>query len=227
MSFNFGKFKITINKDGLPFILIFMAFGLFSLASSGLNSLTLISIFVILFLFMFFRDPERFPPKKENVIVSPSDGIVSEISLLKPSQDLFNGEEFYKISILLLPISVKVQRSPISGNVRNILKQSLDSSLENTSGDDYEGNVVVFENKENTVIISQSTGILSRKIISYIKEKDSVVLGQKISAFALAVRYGLINLMPKIEVYIPKKNNITVQQGQTLIAGETIIAEKS
>ena len=213
------NFLPPINSAGYPFIILFalVAF-ILSLISDFLGW---IGFILTLWCAYFFRDPERVIPEKTNILVSPADGKVVFSGLSKSPENLSDNKQLdlNKVSIFMNVFDVHVNRIPISGKIAwlkyvpgTFLNASLDKSSENN-----ERMITKIEvSKGVFVYVVQIAGLIARRIKCELTENDSVTMGQ---------RYGLIRFGSRVDVYFPKNFNILVNEGQTSISGETIIAD--
>ncbi|NPA55871.1 MAG: phosphatidylserine decarboxylase family protein [Epsilonproteobacteria bacterium] len=173
--------------------------------------------YFVLFGFMvyFFINPERIPDEKgDDVIISPADGEIIEITQTK--EVFFTNTEMVKISIRLSLLDNHIQRSPIEG----ILKQTqyLHGEFLALSSDKAselnEQNRTLFENNKLTVITNQIAGFLTRRIVTWQTEGE----------IDLAQRYGMIMFGSQVDVYIPTEAKLKVIVGEKVKAGESLIA---
>jgi len=207
-------------KEGLGFIILAIIFllGLFLLFILFGNIVSLVGAMIFftmaLFLFFFFRDPERTVPGGENLILSSADGKVISIKPLDHSE--FTGENGTQVSVFMSVFDVHVNRAPISGQVKyfkynpgKFLPAFKDkASLEN------EQTEVGIENDHGRVVLKQIAGIIARRIVCKIKPGDSVKAGE---------RFGMIKFGSRIDLFLPANVEIKVKLNQRVRAGETII----
>ncbi len=166
------------------------------------------------FMIYFFLNPERIPEEKgDDVIISPSDGEIIEITECK--EPFFTEKNMIKISIRLGLIDNHIQRSPIEGNLKAqkyLHGEFLALSSEKAS-ELNEQNRTLFENEKISVVTNQIAGFITRRIVNFTNE-GKIELGQ---------RYGMIMFGSQVDIYIPKETTIKVIVGQKLKAGETLI----
>jgi phosphatidylserine decarboxylase len=179
--------------------------------------------------FAFFRDPERVVPQGDDLIVSPADGLVSLISQVPPPLELqgpdgqgspgLGTEPVTRISIFMSVFDVHINRAPVSGTVRRVIYipgKFMNADLDKAS-DDNERQHVLFERADGQPIAcTQIAGLVARRIVPFIKPGDIVAAGQRI---------GLIRFGSRVDVYLPQGTDAKVLLGQTVIAGETVLAE--
>ncbi|MBD5398265.1 phosphatidylserine decarboxylase [bacterium] len=207
-----------ISNEGAVIVAIFFAISVLLLLIS--NALGLLAIGVSLFAFYFFRDPERYTPKGEGLIVAPADGIVLPIKESPLPEELKMGSEKYvKISIFMSLFNVHVNRNPVSGKVLKTLYiagKFFNADLDKASKDNERNLILVETDNGDKVCYVQIAGLIARRIVSRIEKDDEVVMGE---------RFGLIKFGSRLDVYIPKsKYDIEVMAGQRMVSGETILA---
>ena len=164
---------------------------------------------IALFMLYFFRDPYRVVPNEPGIIVSAADGRVTRID------DNENGK---LVSVFLSPLDVHINRSPISGTIKNITyiegrkmpATSDKASLVN------ERNSLLIEGEDVTVTCTQIAGILARRIVCWPKAGDNLERGQ---------RFGLIKFGSRTDILMPPDVEIAVKIGDRVKGGETIIGK--
>ena len=208
----------SIHKSGYPFIfLFFLATILLSFFSDLLGWM---GILFSLWCVYFFRDPERVTPQNENILVSPADGRVLSISDEKSPENLSvdKNEEMKKISIFMNVFNVHVNRLPVSGKVvwlKYVPGAFFNASLDKSSKDN-ERMISKIEIKKNKFIyVVQIAGLIARRIKCDLEGNQNVIIGE---------RFGIIRFGSRLDVYLPKDFSVDVLEGQTTIAGETIIS---
>jgi len=169
------------------------------------------------FIFYFFRDPIRTIPN-EDVIVSPADGIVTYVGKSGPPISLEGDDNFIKISIFLNIFNVHVNRIPTTGTIKNINYihgKFINATLEKSS-DDNERNIITLEKKNDDIIfITQIAGLIARRIVCEVKEKQEVYKGH---------RFGIIKFGSRVDIYMPSHYKPLITIGQVVVGGETIIS---
>ena len=179
--------------------------------------------------FAFFRDPERVVPQGDDLIVAPADGLVSLICQVPPPIELqgsdgsggpgLGTDPVTRISIFMSVFDVHINRAPVSGTVRRVIYipgKFMNADLDKAS-DENERQHVLFERSDGLAIgITQIAGLVARRIVPFVKPGDIVAAGQRI---------GLIRFGSRVDVYLPQGTDAAVLLGQTVIAGETVLAE--
>ena len=167
---------------------------------------------------LFFRDPERIPPSKKHVVVSPADGIILKIADVEPPVELELSGKRKKISIFMSVLNVHVNRTPVAGIVEKILyipgrffNVTLDKANE------YNERQATFVKNDDgmELVFVQIAGLIARRIRCDIKEGDKLEKGQRI---------GIIRFGSRVDVYLPLGVSVLVEEGQITVAGETILA---
>ena len=206
------------HPTGRPFVLgglIVVMIGL--LLGAWLSWLGL--LFTVLCLF-FFRDPERVPPGRAGALVAPADGRVVSVTPAVPPAELGLGTvPRWRVSIFLSLINVHVNRAPADGIITRIAYRHgsfLNASLDKAS-DANERNAVALRLADGREIaFVQIAGLIARRIVCDLREGDTVHAGQ---------RFGIIRFGSRADLYLPEAVRPLVAVGQTMIGGETVIAE--
>jgi phosphatidylserine decarboxylase len=167
----------------------------------------------------FFRDPVRFTPLDEMLVISPADGIVSSVGYFAPPPELGLGvEPMQRISIFMSVFDCHVNRAPVAGRVTKIaykpglfLNADLDKASENN-----ERNGLVIETATGRFGVVQIAGFIARRIVCFIRQGEAVGAGD---------RLGLIRFGSRVDVYMPNPVRPLVTIGSRAIAGETVLAE--
>ncbi len=201
-----------VHREGLPFI------GAFALASLILfwlwSPLGWLGTVATLWCAYFFRDPQR-----EGIVVSPADGRISRIANAVPPADLGLGERpLPRVSIFMSVFDCHVNRSPVVGRIERIvyhkgafISADLDKASENN-----ERNGLVIATTKGRIGVVQIAGLIARRIICFVREGATVGAGERI---------GMIRFGSRVDVYLPDGAKPLVAEGQTAIAGETVIAD--
>lgn len=206
----------TINREGYPFIAIFIAvtvvLGFFS------TSLFWIGVGLTLWCVLFFRDPQRVTPLKEGLVVAPADGRISFIGQAIPPQELGLGSsDLLRVSIFMNVFNCHVNRAPVSGRITHIAYKPgrfLNADLDKAS-EDNERNGLVIEASGQSFGVVQIAGLIARRIVCWSQEGDEIDVGQ---------RFGMIRFGSRVDLYLPASYAPIIAVGQTTIAGETVLA---
>jgi phosphatidylserine decarboxylase len=172
----------------------------------------------------FFRDPIRTTPRGEKLIVAPADGLVTMIAKVPPPSEL-RGEgglaegEYTRVSIFMSVFDVHINRSPIAGRIKRIAYvpgKFLNADLDKASEDNERQHFLVEGVDGLQIGFTQIAGLVARRILSFVREGDSVTAGERV---------GLIRFGSRVDVYLPAGTGPRVLLGQRSIAGETILGE--
>jgi len=169
-------------------------------------------LLLAVFFVQFFRDPERQIPAQPGAIVSPGDGKVSDVSVVNA-----DGVSRSRISIFLSVFNVHVNRSPITGVIRDVRYQrgKFVNAMAANSAEENEQNVVTVEGEGRTVIFKQIAGLIARRIIFNFKVGDHVARGQRV---------GLIKFGSRVDVLFDRDAAIQVKLGDRVKGGATVLA---
>jgi phosphatidylserine decarboxylase len=207
-----------VHREGLPFI------GIFALVSLVLfwlwSPLGWIGTVATVWCVYFFRDPERVTPIREGIVVSPADGRISRITNSVPPPELQLGERAVpRVSIFMSVFDCHVNRSPITGRIERIVYHHgafLSADLDKASENNERNSLVISVNNNTRIGVVQIAGLVARRIVCFVREGTSVGAGECI---------GMIRFGSRLDVYLPEGVRPLVAEGQTAIAGETIIAD--
>jgi phosphatidylserine decarboxylase len=204
---------MKIDRAGLPFI----AAALVPAAAFALNRRSgWASSFTLLggFFAYFFRDPDRQIPQGEGLVVSPADG---RVMIAGPSDGRWApAGEWKQITIFLSPMDVHINRTPVEGRIRRIeYRPGKFLPAYDEGSNDNELNEIWLDHDGQTVVVRQVVGILARRIVCRVQEGDVLDRGQRI---------GLMKFGSRMDVFLPSSAELRVRVGQTVIAGETILA---
>ncbi len=216
---NIVSFIPPVHPAGWPFIGIFA----FVTLIIGYISSVLFWIGVVLTIWcvLFFRDPERFTPQGKGQIISPADGIVIKVedkADFPPQFESLSGQKAKKISIFMNVFNVHVNRTPIDGKVKDVNYvpgKFFNASLDKAS-EDNERSLTLLDTEYGDVAFVQIAGLVARRIINQLEVGDEVKAGD---------RMGIIRFGSRVDVYLPTTAQVNIKEGQTMIAGETIIAK--
>lgn len=211
------KLIVPIHKEGY----VFIAIG--AVATLVLGQLWApfgwIGTLVTLWICYFFRDPERVTPQREGLVISPADGRVSQVASALPPPELeLPAEPMTRISIFMNVFDCHVNRSPVAGRIARIAYTPglfLNAELDKAS-EDNERNALAIETASGMVGVVQIAGLVARRIVPFVKAGDHLAAGE---------RFGLIRFGSRVDVYLPVGVTPLVSEGQTAIAGETVLAD--
>ena len=207
----------AIHKEGLKILLGMLAF--FWVLGLLWDGVWFIGLPMLVFSYYFFRNPKRFPPKGEELILSPADGIVSNIKEMVPPKALGLGnEKLIRISIFMSVFSVHVNRAPVTGEVTHLeyVPGKFVSVADKDSEDNERQLIGMTASNGEKIGFIQIAGLIARRIYCPLK------IGDKLKAGSV---FGMIRFGSRLDVFLPKGVVPTVLLGQVAVAGETILAE--
>ena len=168
----------------------------------------------------FFREPRRVAPTRPGVVVASADGTVSQVVPAAPPAELGIGDEpMLRISVFLSIFDVHVQRLPATGEIRRIAYRPgkfLSADLDKASEDNERNAFVIAMTNGRRIAAVQIAGLVARRIVPFAREREAVAAGQRI---------GMIRFGSRVDVYLPEGTRPLAAEGQTAIAGETVIAD--
>jgi phosphatidylserine decarboxylase len=206
-----------IHPEGYPFI------GGFALVSLILfwvwTPLGWLGALVTAWCAYFFRDPVRVTPLREGIVVAPADGRVSLVASAVPPEELGLGSRALpRVSIFMSVFDCHVNRSPASGRIERMVYRKglfINADLDKAS-EDNERNAFLIATANHRIAVVQIAGLIARRIVPFVSEGQAMAAGDRI---------GMIRFGSRVDVYLPEGATPLVSEGQTAIAGETLIAD--
>lgn len=206
-----------VHREGLPFIGIFAAVAVLLLWVWA--PLGWLGVIATLWCAYFFRDPARVTPLREGIVVAPADGRVSRVVDAVAPNELELGERpLPRVSIFMSVFDCHVNRSPVVGKIERIAyhKGAFISADLDKASESNERNGFVIATTKGRIGVVQIAGLIARRILCFVREGATVGAGERI---------GMIRFGSRVDVYLPEGAKALVAEGQTAIAGETIIAD--
>ena len=215
----FNSIFPKIHKEGYKFLAISIIATFFVLLFSKFFGLILVVITV--WVYYFFRDPERYSINDNNYLVSPADGLVTAISeQTGPLELQLENTTFTKVSIFMNVFNCHVNRTPLSGEVIEInykpgkfLNASLDKASEENERNYYK---IKCASTGEDIIIVQIAGLIARRIVCEVEQGQKLKQGERV---------GMIRFGSRVDIYFKNKKTL-VQIGQNVVAGESLLASK-
>jgi len=168
----------------------------------------------------FFRDPDRVTPTRPSLVVSPADGVVQMIREVPPPPELEMGEAtMTRISIFMNVFNVHVNRIPVDGTISKLDYRPgafLNASLDKASEENEHQSIRMEAETGQDIAFVQIAGLVARRILCELEPGQAVKAGE---------RFGMIRFGSRVDVYVPRKTNPLVVEGQAAIAGETVLAD--
>ncbi len=206
-----------IHREGYPFIALFALVTLILFWIS--TPLGWIGVLATAWCVYFFRDPRRVTPVGEGLVISPADGLISQITTAVPPPELDMGDAPRpRVSIFMSVLDVHVNRSPVSGKIEKIAYKHgkfLNADLDKASEDNERNGFVIGTSKGKLGVV-QIAGLIARRIVCFVREGENVAAGERI---------GLIRFGSRVDVYLPQGTHTLVAEGQYSLGGETVLAD--
>ncbi|MGR3592033.1 MAG: phosphatidylserine decarboxylase [Limimaricola soesokkakensis] len=179
-----------------------------------------IGVGLTIWIYYFFRDPERTVPSRPDIMVSPADGVVSLLEPAVPPAELGLGNgEMMRISVFMSVFNCHVNRLPAAGRVVKVAYRPgkfLNASLDKASEHNERNGLAVRLADGRSYGVVQIAGLVARRILCWTKEEQDMARGE---------RFGLIRFGSRLDIYLPDDAAPLVRIGQTMVAGETVIAD--
>ena len=213
----FSKIFPKIHTEGYKFIVIAVFVTIIFLIIN--NFLGLIGILLTVWVYYFFRDPERVIIGDDSYLVSPADGEVIKVEEVDGPKELgLENKKFKKISIFMNVFDCHVNRTPCSGIVEDILYKPgkfLNASLDKASEDNERNYYKIKDKHGNDIVVVQIAGLVARRIVCETNKNQELSQGDRI---------GMIRFGSRADVYYENYEPL-VKVGQTAISGETLLAK--
>tara|TARA_B100000945_G_scaffold288096_1_gene260157 strand:- start:1949 stop:2599 length:651 start_codon:yes stop_codon:yes gene_type:complete len=213
----FDKIFPKIHQEGYKFLAISGVITLILWSIS--NFFGFIFILITIWVYYFFRDPERTIIKDDNYLVSPADGLITTIKEeMGPIEMGLEKKSFIKVSIFMNVFDCHVNRTPFSGKIEDIFYKPgkfLNASLDKASKENERNYFKIKNTKTNEeIIVVQIAGLIARRIVTQVQKNQDLKQGERI---------GMIRFGSRVDLYFNKRK-VMVKVGQNVIAGESLIA---
>jgi phosphatidylserine decarboxylase len=205
---------IGIAAEGVRFSLGLAILGI-TLIALGLKSVGAIVMIVAIPIALFFRDPDRFPPRTENVVISGADGKITDIAEVSFAGS--TGPLYHRVSVFMSPLNVHVNRAPVGGKVTLVEHTAGEfrAAFRDDASEHNERNLIAMIDASGRRFgMLQVAGYLARRIVCRLRAHDRIQSGQRI---------GLIMFGSRVDHFFPPEYRVTVSMGQRVRAGESII----
>ena len=198
-------------KEGIPFIALFLIPALICAALGWWIAATLLLI-PTAFMAYFFRDPKRECPVDDRIVVSPADGTVVMAVPVDPRAE--NSPT--QISIFLSPLDVHINRSPIAGEIIEVVYKpgAFHIASRDIASVENEQNVVTVRGENFTIVFRQIAGVVARRIVLWKKKGDRVAVGERV---------GLMKFSSRMDVILPASVDVLVHKGDRVIGGVSVL----
>lgn len=206
-----------MHPEGRRFVAIFATGAILLFLLSDI--LGWMGIGLTIWCYYFFRDPERVSPTRPGLILSPADGVVSLIEKAVPPKELGMADTpLTRVSVFMNVFNCHVNRTPVAGEVTAVAYRPgkfFNASLDKASADNERNSLCIRMEDGRELAVVQIAGLVARRIVCFVKPGSRLSTGE---------RFGLIRFGSRLDVYLPDGVPPLVSIGQTMIAGETIIA---
>ena len=208
-----------IHKEGYKFLAISIIATFVVLLFSKFVGFILIILTV--WVYYFFRDPERYPINDESYLVSPADGLITDVSERSGPEELrLENTTYTRVSIFMNVFNCHVNRIPTNGKIEEIYYKPgkfLNASLDKASEENERNFYKIKSNKNNEeIIIVQIAGLIARRIVCEAEQGQELKQGDRI---------GMIRFGSRVDLYF-KNKKVLVKLGQNVVAGESLIASE-
>ena len=209
---------VPIHRAGWPFIAIFAVAAI--LLNTVSEALGLVGVVLTLWCIYFFRDPDRVTPTRDDLIISPADGVVQLIDQAAPPEELEMGDaKRWRVCVFMNVFNVHVNRIPIAGTLSRLSYRPgkfLNASLDKASEFNERQSLALTLEDGRDIAFVQIAGLIARRILCEVREGQTMKTGE---------RFGMIRFGSRVDVYLPEGVEPLVSVGQTSVAGETVIAD--
>ena len=207
-----------IHKEGFKFLAISIIITFLSLIIY--KPLGLILILVTIWVYYFFRDPERIAINDNSFLVSPADGLITDISEINGPEELnLENKKYTRISIFMNVFNCHVNRTPIEGKIEEIFYKPgkfLNASLDKASKENERNYYKILTTKGEEIIIVQIAGLIARRIVCEVNKDQNLKQGDRI---------GMIRFGSRVDLFFNNKKTLA-KLGQNVVAGESLLAKE-
>ena len=215
----FNTILPKIHKEGYKFLAISIIATFISLLFS--KTLGLILILITIWVYYFFRDPDRYSINDDTFLVSPADGLITDVSeKTGPIELQLENTTFTRVSIFMNVFNCHVNRTPLTGTIDEIYYKPgkfLNASLDKASEENERNYYKIKSNKTGEeIIIVQIAGLIARRIVCEVEQGQNIKQGERV---------GMIRFGSRVDVYF-KNKKVLAKLGQNVVAGESLIASE-
>ena len=215
----FNTILPKIHKEGYKFLAISIIATFITLLFS--KTLGLILILITIWVYYFFRDPDRYSINDDTFLVSPADGLITDVSeKTGPIELQLENTTFTRVSIFMNVFNCHVNRTPLTGTIDEIYYKPgkfLNASLDKASEENERNYYKIKSNKTGEeIIIVQIAGLIARRIVCEVEQGQNIKQGERV---------GMIRFGSRVDVYF-KNKKVLAKLGQNVVAGESLIASE-
>ena len=206
-----------LHKEGYKFLAISIIITFIVWIFS--NFLSLIMLLITIWVYYFFRDPDRISINDNSFLVSPADGLITDISEVNGPEELsLENKKFTRISIFMNVFNCHVNRTPIEGKIDEIFYKPgkfLNASLDKASKENERNYYKILSKKGEEIVIVQIAGLIARRIVCEASKGQDLKQGERI---------GMIRFGSRVDLFFNNKK-ILAKLGQNVVAGESLLAK--
>ena len=213
-----GTFVKPMHREGIPFVAGFAIVAALLFLISDTTGW--IGVGLTVWCYYFFRDPKRTTPIRDGLVVSPADGVVSLIEPAVPPAELgMPASPLTRVSVFMNVFNCHVNRAPVAGTVDTVAYRPgkfFNASLDKASADNERNSLCIRMQDGRQIAVVQIAGLVARRIVCFVDQDQPLMTGE---------RFGLIRFGSRLDVYLPDGVVPMVSVGQTMVAGETVLAD--
>ena len=209
-----------LHREGQKFLTISLILTFILLLFS--KFLGFLGIIISIWVFYFFRDPDRHPILDNNFLVAPADGMICQIEneVSGPKELSMENDKFIKVSVFMNVFNCHVNRFPIDCKVNEVFYKPGDfvnASLDDASTNNERNLIKITSVQNDEIVVTQVAGLVARRIVSYCNNTQNYKQGQS---------FGIIRFGSRVDLFFKNNFKVLVKKGQTVIGGETLLASR-
>ena len=209
-----------LHREGQKFLTISLILTFILLLFS--KFLGFLGIIISIWVFYFFRDPDRHPILDNNFLIAPADGMICQIEndVSGPKELSMENDKFIKVSVFMNVFNCHVNRFPIDCKVNEVFYKPGDfvnASLDDASINNERNLIKITSVQNDEIVVTQVAGLVARRIVSYCNNTENYKQGQS---------FGIIRFGSRVDLFFKNNFKVLVKKGQTVIGGETLLASR-
>ena len=209
-----------LHREGQKFLTISLILTFILLLFS--KFLGFLGIIISIWVFYFFRDPERHPILDNNFLVAPADGMICQIEneVSGPKELSMENDKFIKVSVFMNVFNCHVNRFPIDCKVSEVFYKPGDfvnASMDDASTNNERNLIKITSVQNDEIVVTQVAGLVARRIVSYCNNTENYKQGQS---------FGIIRFGSRVDLFFKNNFKVLVKKGQTVVGGETLLASR-
>ena len=209
-----------LHREGQKFLTISLILTFILLLFS--KFLGFLGIIISIWVFYFFRDPERHPIFDNNFLVAPADGMICQIEneVSGPKELSMENDKFIKVSVFMNVFNCHVNRFPIDCKVSEVFYKPGDfvnASMDDASTNNERNLIKITSVQNDEIVVTQVAGLVARRIVSYCNNTENYKQGQS---------FGIIRFGSRVDLFFKNNFKVLVKKGQTVVGGETLLASR-